>query len=177
MITIGITGPESSGKTTISEYIAKEFNAYLVEEYARKYLSNKPKYDLIDLIKIAKEQFKKIKNAQKKQHLIICDTELTVIKVWVEDKFKEYPKEIKKLYLEQKIDLYILCKPDIPWTHDKLREDKYRREELFNKYKEELDLSKKKYYILSGNKEDRKLIVKDLIQTFLNKNKDITKIK
>jgi len=90
MISIGITGPESSGKTTISKYIAEEFNAHIVEEYSREYLSKKTQYDLIDLIKIAKEQFKRIKKAQKEHNLVICDTELTVIKVWVEDKFKEF---------------------------------------------------------------------------------------
>lgn len=167
MITIGITGPESSGKTSISKYIAEEFNGVLVEEYSREYLSNNPKYDLNDLKKMASEQLKRIKKAQKDNNLVICDTELTVIKVWAEDKFKECPKEIKKLYSEQNIDLYILCKPDIPWTYDELREDKHRREELFDIYQNELDISKKNYFILSGNKEYRNMVTKDLVKSFI----------
>ena len=36
---IVFTGPESSGKTTISESVAQKFNLPIVEEYARKSLT------------------------------------------------------------------------------------------------------------------------------------------
>ena len=37
---IAFTGPESSGKTTLSEWVSQTYNMDLVEEYAREYLKD-----------------------------------------------------------------------------------------------------------------------------------------
>ena len=60
---IVFTGPECSGKTTLSNAIAKKLNAPLVKEYAREYLNNlNREYSYPDLLKIAKGQLKLEKN-------------------------------------------------------------------------------------------------------------------
>ena len=47
------TGPECSGKSTLSSAIANKFNLPLVKEYAREYLNNlNREYNYSDLIKI-----------------------------------------------------------------------------------------------------------------------------
>ena len=56
---------------------------------------------------------------------------------------------------QQKFDLIFLCKPDIPWEPDPLREDENRRKFLFNLYQEELFLEDEDFIILEGNKENR----------------------
>jgi nicotinamide riboside kinase len=56
-LVITIVGPESSGKSTLGEYLAKELKATFVPEYARKYLENFERpYDFEDLEIIAKGQ-------------------------------------------------------------------------------------------------------------------------
>ena len=58
MIKIIITGPECSGKSTLSKSLAEHFQSPLLHEYARVYISKlKRKYTQKDLLKIAKTQF------------------------------------------------------------------------------------------------------------------------
>ena len=59
MTRIIITGPESSGKSTISKELSNYFNFPLIEEYARTYLKKIERgYEIHDLVKIAKTQYK-----------------------------------------------------------------------------------------------------------------------
>ena len=52
-----ITGPESSGKTTLARQLAERWKAPLVKEVARDYLQGKGSYQKSDLLKIAKLQY------------------------------------------------------------------------------------------------------------------------
>jgi NadR type nicotinamide-nucleotide adenylyltransferase len=154
MIRIAFTGPESSGKTTISKLVASYFNAKWVEEYAREYLLQKNgNYNLEDLDKIASGQIDKWK--VENFELVICDTEMTVLKIWSEVKYEKVSKEILKYYTEQHFDHYFLCKPDIPWEEDALRENPYDRHELFERYKNYLKGCKRDFSILEGSIENR----------------------
>ena len=54
---IAFTGPESSGKSTLSKWISEAYNIDLVKEYARDYLNDYVPYNQMDLDKIAQEQF------------------------------------------------------------------------------------------------------------------------
>ena len=83
---IVLTGPECSGKTTLSTDIATRFNLPIVKEYARSFLTkiNRP-YKYEDLLRIAKKQLEEENqksNSKSKKQLIICDTNLQVIKLW-----------------------------------------------------------------------------------------------
>ena len=54
---IVITGPESTGKTTLAEALAQKLNALLIPEYARSYVEglNRP-YTYSDVEMIAQHQ-------------------------------------------------------------------------------------------------------------------------
>ena len=54
MLKIALTGPESSGKTTLSELLAKHFETDFIPEFAREYLEQtNGRYEKTDLAKIA----------------------------------------------------------------------------------------------------------------------------
>lgn len=61
------------------------------------------------------------------------------------------------LFKEQKIDHYFLCKPDIPWEPDPLRENPEDRKRLFKLYERDLLGLGASYNVLSGNIEERKM--------------------
>ena len=72
-IKIAITGPESSGKTTLAKELAKYFkNSFLVNEFSREYLEKLTrKYIFADLLNIAKGQRKNEIQAIKNNYELI----------------------------------------------------------------------------------------------------------
>lgn len=131
-----ITGPESSGKTTLCKNLAKHFKLSFSKEFARFYLEkNGYNYNQSDLLEIAKGQLLSEKNQQ------ILDTDLITIKIWSEYKYGSCDSWILEKINEQKLEqrFYLLCKPDIPWQSDPLRENPDNRDELFEIYKKELE--------------------------------------
>ena len=81
---IVFTGPECTGKTTLSKLISEYYNYPLVSEYARSYINNlKRPYNYNDLVEIAKGQINLENQAQNhNSKFIVCDTNLQVIKLW-----------------------------------------------------------------------------------------------
>ena len=70
--------------------------------------------------------------------LLFVDTDMYVMKVWCEYVFGKCHQFILDEIVRRKYDLYLLCKPDIPWVKDELREypDEKIRLELYNIYKD-----------------------------------------
>ena len=134
------TGPESSGKTTCAERIAKESQLPLVEEYAREYLNLYGiKYTLEDIQEMAIEQVKRETQTHRNNPLIVCDTDIVTLEIWALEKFG-----ISLCFTDELIDKkhYLLCYPDIPWEPDALRENPDDRLRLFERYEQFLkDLS------------------------------------
>ena len=142
-----ITGPESSGKTTLCNALSKHFNLPFSKEYAREYLNAlKRDYNPDDLLKIAKGQL------QTENGLQLLDTDLITLKIWSEYKYGSCDKCILTQIEKQKAEkrFYLLCKPDIPWQPDKQRENPSDREAIFEIYKQELDDLGHKYFIVEG---------------------------
>ena len=155
MIKIIFTGPECSGKTTLSTSVSKETNTNLVKEYARDYLFkiNRP-YEFSDLLQIAKGQRKLTQQASVyKQKFLVCDTDLEVIKIWSLVKYGKCDSWI--LNNQDKEAYYFLCHPEVPWKDDPFRENRNNRLDLFELYKQELFENKRKFKILKGNQKER----------------------
>jgi nicotinamide riboside kinase len=164
---IAFTGPESSGKTTMAELIAKAYSSSFIPEYAREFLKDKTTYTLADLDKIAEQQVELCKSSKNK--LVISDTEMAVMLIWSQEKFKEVSPIIQHLWELQDFDHLFLCAPDIPWEADKLRENPLDRERLFQLYKVVLENSKKPFTILKGTIDQRIIECKKQMELLLKK--------
>ena len=159
MIRIAVTGPESSGKTTLSKSLAASVAVRWIPEYAREYLEeNKGTYEESDLLEMAKSQKKQYESVPRNESAFVSDTELTVFMVWSEDKFKSVNPELTRMWEKESFDLLFLCYPDIPWEPDPLREDPERRVELFASYVEKLNEKRQKFYIIRGENKLRKAL-------------------
>lgn len=155
-IKIAITGPESTGKSALSEALADFFKTGLVKEFAREYLEeNGGSYDINDLIFIANNQSDNEIKISKKYDLIICDTDTTILKIWCENAFGFLHPTIEKLYRNTRYDLYLLCDIDLPWEPDPLREHPDKRVYFFKKYKSELERKDRKFEIVHGSQNQR----------------------
>lgn len=155
-------GPESTGKTTLAQQLARHYNSIWVPEYAREYLQNKwnnerktcePK----DLLPIAKGQIA-LENtlAQKTNSVLICDTDLLETKVYSEEYYSGICDPlIEKYAIENSYDLYFLTYIDIPWEKDDLRDKPNERIEMFNAFKNALEKYNKPFVVLKGSKQER----------------------
>ena len=154
---ISVTGPESTGKSELSEKLAKHFRTIWVPEYAREYLENMGHpYKEDDILKIAQGQLKKEEEAVRySKHLLFCDTDFIVTKIWSEFKYGRCHPWILGQVEKHAYDLYLLCNIDLPWAEDPLREHPRRREELFQLYYRELTVRNLPFKIISGTGDAR----------------------
>jgi len=147
MLKVIVTGPESSGKTTLCKALSEHFKISFSKEFARKYLNTiNREYKEEDLLEISKGQL------QSETDLQLLDTDLITIKIWSECKYGKCDKWILEQIEQQKSKerFYLLCKPDIPWEADPLRENPITRDELFEIYKRELEKLKHDFFIIDG---------------------------
>jgi len=158
-----VTGPECSGKTTLSKSLSKYFNSKLVNEFARNYLAKKNNtYNFENLLEIAQNQYK-LENQKSK--IIVCDTDLLTIKIWSEHKFGNCDSWILGKINAQKKEqrIYLLCKPDIKWEYDPQRENPNDRMDLFQIYENKIKSLGVDYYIIKGDRltrlESAKIII------------------
>ena len=160
MLKIIITGPESSGKTTLCKALSKHFSISFAKEFARYYINSLDReYIIDDLLSIAKGQLECEFNSQ------LLDTDLITIKIWSEYKYGRCDKWILDQIEKQKKEkrFYLLCKPDIPWQQDKQRENPNDRKELFEIYKKELEVLGHDYFIVDAENRLEKIIQKNIL--------------
>lgn len=152
---IAITGPESTGKTTLAMALANALGGVFIPEFAREYLLQlNSAYTQKDLDIIAKGQLK-LWNASNEKSIIVSDTEMLVMHVWSEVSYQNTSSFILKSLGKQSFDHYFLCAPDIPWEEDPLREHPEMREELFEIYLSKLEELDFPFSIISGDEEYR----------------------
>lgn len=163
---IVVLGPESTGKSTLCQKLADHFGTQWCPEYAREYLlQHGTDYTFDDLLTIAKGQL-----ALEEQHVqqladqqrhgsrrLLIDTDMYVMKVWCEFVFGQCHRFILDQVVERQYDLYLLCKPDLPWVKDELREypDQETRERLFHIYQDLLLNQSTPWVLISGDHAQR----------------------
>ncbi len=154
---IVFTGPESTGKTTLTEKLAGHLKLPHVQEISRAYIQSlSGKYTYEDLCSIAMLQMseeERIKSLN--PPVLICDTDLLTIKIWCEDKFHHCDIWLTHAFADRTPEIYFLCTPDFPWVPDPLREDAIRREELYQVHKEHLIQYRKRFIELTGSLDNR----------------------
>lgn len=157
MLRISITGPESSGKTSLTKALAAHYKCPHTIEFSREFLNTrKGKYDQKDLTAILKGQLElEIKAGKQEKTFLFCDSDPLVIWIWSKVKFDAVDTFIDLSWKEHLYDLYILVYPDVPWEYDPLRENEHGRYELFALYEEKLILEKRPYIVVKGSEKNR----------------------
>ncbi|HZL12062.1 MAG TPA: ATP-binding protein [Prolixibacteraceae bacterium] len=157
-IRIAITGPESTGKTTLSRQLAELFKGQYIPEHAREYVEKLPHpYTFEDVEVIANIQIGQYQATKKsKEQLFFFDTWLIITKVWFNWVYGKAPDWLENQIHECPIDLYLVCQPDLPWEADPVRENGGKnREKLLERYREELKHYGFNFVEISGTGDER----------------------
>lgn len=170
VIKIVAIGPESTGKSTLCTKLAEHYSTNWCHEYAREYLlENGTIYTFEDLLTIAEGQLRleeeaihdcirlHIEQKQEGRPILFIDTDMYVMKVWCEFVFGKCHPKILNQIVERKYDGYLLCKPDLPWVKDELREypDLVTRETLYHHYKDLLINQSRPWFEVIGKDVER----------------------
>jgi len=166
---IAVVGPESTGKSTMSIFLADHYNTVWVPEYARGYcekLTEPPTWqDEINMFngQLALEA-ELLPQANK---LLICDTTFITVKIWSEEMFGQSPKEVLDELPKHPYDLYLLLNIDLPWEDDPLRDFPHKREHFMDVWYKELDALNANYVLISGTDDDRYKSAVEAVETFI----------
>lgn len=157
---IVIIGPESTGKSTLSEQLAAYYKTSWVPEFARKYLLELGRpYNYEDLLIIARGQVESEDRitASSNSSLVIIDTDMYVMKVWCEFVFGKCHPLILDDIVKRKYDAYLLCNTDLPWVADELREypDLESRDRLYNMYRDLMINQHVPWFDIRGDYDER----------------------
>lgn len=154
-----ITGPESTGKSSLCKKLAEYFNTVWVKEYAREYLElNGSEYQQSDLVEILKGQLnKEAEGVEKASRILFCDTGPEVISIWSNYKYGNEAPFITRTVKEHSYDLVLLLNVDLPWEPDPLREIPSLEERLkvLELFKNKLNQTEANWFLISGEGEDR----------------------
>lgn len=155
---IVITGAESTGKSVLTETLAKYYNVPYIPEIARDYVEKLDrKYNYQDIETIAWKQIEQLnQHLDFKNPFVFTDTWLIITKIWFEFVFNKVPDWLETEIRNTKIDLFLVCDIDLPWIPDPVRENGGdNRKILHNKYIEEIEKYNFKYQIVSGQNKNR----------------------
>ncbi len=155
---IVITGAESTGKSVLTETLAKHFEVPFIPEIAREYIEDlNRKYSYEDVEIIAKKQVNLLNQLLKSnQPYIFVDTWLIITKIWFEVVFEKVPTWIENEIQNTRVALFLVCDTDLPWIPDTVRENGGKnREILQQKYIQQIKKYNFRYTIISGKNEKR----------------------
>ncbi|MES2267989.1 MAG: ATP-binding protein [Bacteroidota bacterium] len=172
IIKIAVVGPESTGKSTMSAFLAEHYHTVWVPEYARDYcakLTEPPTWQ--DEINMFHGQLAlEAEILPKANKLLICDTTFITVKVWSDEIFGKAPQEVIDELPKHPYDLYLLLDIDLPWQDDPLRDFPHMREHFMQIWHKELQSLGANYVTISGTGEERYKTAVEAIGAYLNQD-------
>ena len=167
---IAVVGPESTGKSTLSEQLARHYRTIWVPEFSREYCANLSEpcswQDELNMFhgQLALEK----QLLPKANKLLICDTTFITVKIWCDYTFGHSPAEVLEELHKHPYDFYLLMDIDLPWQEDPLRDFPHLREYFMEIWHRELKALDARYEVISGDAEQRLNNAISAIERFLH---------
>ncbi|MDR0371219.1 MAG: ATP-binding protein [Prevotellaceae bacterium] len=156
MYKIAVVGPESTGKTALTQSLANYYRSVRIPEYAREYVEKlNRRYNYQDIERIAKKQIEQEQGVESQENnckFVFFDTDLIITKVWFEYCYRKVPEYVEERLKTGFFDLYLLCYPDLEWKPDPVREHGGDdRIYFFYRYENEIAKLKKPFVYIQGH--------------------------
>lgn len=121
-IKVVILGTESTGKTTLTEKLAKHFNCSLVLEAAREIIANSNNFSFDDLYLVATEHAKRIdKIILANNPLVIIDTDIHTTISYSRFTFEKELEISADIYNSNRANIYLYLNNDVEYLQDGTR--------------------------------------------------------
>lgn len=122
LLKVVILGTECTGKTTLTEKLAKYFNCSFVSEAGRDIIANSNSFAFDDLYLAATEHAKRIeKSILADSPLVIIDTDIHTTKSYSLFTFEKELELSTDIYNSNKADLYLYLNNDVEYLQDGTR--------------------------------------------------------
>lgn len=166
-----LVGAPSTGKSTLTEALAREFRTTYMPEYGREYWEKfnvNRRLTQDQLVEIAEEhRTRELALAHDANRFFFIDTNAITTQIFSEyyhnsthSKLKDYADDCAKRY-----DLVILCDDDIPYDDTEDRSGEVNRSQFQSMTVAELRKRKIEFQVVSGSLVERIEKVKKILQT------------
>ena len=156
-----VTGPESTGKTTLAQRLADYAHTDWVPEASRVYAERKGgELDASDVAPIAREHIRLADAGAERARaegrtLLILATDLLSTVVYARHYYRMVPPWIERVERARRAELYLLCDVDVPWIPDGIRDRPENRDAMYALFREALVRRKSRYVVVRGEWEER----------------------
>ncbi|HKR66448.1 MAG TPA: ATP-binding protein [Thermoanaerobaculia bacterium] len=167
LLRVCLTGPESTGKTTLAQELARALHCEWVPEFAREYAeARNNQLSAADVEPIARGQ---IANEDRvRGDVVLLDTDLLSTVVYARHYYGACPEWIERAARERRADLYLLLDTDVAWQPDGARDaGGEEREDLFDAFRAALDEFETQWVIVSGDWDARRETVRETARRLL----------
>lgn len=157
-----LIGAESTGKTTLCEALAAHYDTVWVAEYGREHWENKiaaqntppgetPAWTDDEFIHIAEEQQRcENESATRANRVLICDTNAFATATWFERYAGTRHPVVDAIGARDKVDLYLIPSPDVPFVQDGVRDGEKIREWMHTRFLELIRANGTPYVLITG---------------------------
>jgi HTH-type transcriptional regulator, transcriptional repressor of NAD biosynthesis genes len=152
-----VFGPESTGKSTLTNRLAEYFGTIAVPEYARALLElQQGALCENDMWRIARGQLASEDALARKAHrLLFCDTDTLTTTIWGEVLFGRHDERIAAEAQNRRYDLTLLLDVDVPWVADEVRYLPGDRRSFFERCRDALERHQRPYVVIRGDWDQR----------------------
>lgn len=161
-----LIGAESTGKTTLAQLLAERFATSWVPEYGREHWERKvaglsmsdllPGWNSEEFVHIATEQqHRENAAARSANRVLICDTNAFATGTWHERYYGYRDARVDAIGARDRVDLYVLTEPDIPFVQDGFRDGERIRHWMHERFLEQLLGNEANFIRVSGAIDER----------------------
>jgi NadR type nicotinamide-nucleotide adenylyltransferase len=173
LVRVCVTGPESTGKTTLARRLADWASTECVPEAARRYAERVTRELLAsDVGPIGREHVTLADRATelartRGANLLVLDTDLISTQLYGRYYYAAAPRWIERVERGRRADLYLLCDVDVPWIPDGVRDRPTDRPGMFALFQRALARRRANVVVVRGDWDARWTIARDAVATLL----------
>ena len=170
LVRVCVTGPESTGKTTLARQLAESCGGELVFEASRLYAEHRGAELLAsDVDPIARAHLALADAAAERARtrgarLLVLDTDLVSTLVYARHYYDTAPRWIERAERDRRADLYLLCDVDVPWVADGVRDRPANREQMYDLFRRALERRHATVVRVHGSWTDRWMLARETVR-------------